>query len=77
MQLTTIVALLISCLVLFASVSYTDSSSVQGKYSIIHPNPSIRSRGNRAIGSRSQLENGHRRFAGQQILDSIRQRRQR
>lgn len=77
MQLTTILALLVSCLVLFASVDYTNSSPPQGKHSINRQNSFINPRENAGFRSGHPLKYGRRQFASQAIAEQLKQRRNR
>ncbi len=75
MKLTTILAVLFSCLVLFISVGYTDSSLIQGKRPTSYQNPSVKARDHLAVRREIPLKNGRRQFVAQAILNSIKQRR--
>ncbi|CAF0845210.1 unnamed protein product [Adineta ricciae] len=72
MQLTTIFAAIIACLVLFASVGFTDGLAVKAK-------PAVnRAKGNgQPVFSDNLKFNGHRPSAARQIVESIKQRRER
>ena len=71
MQLTTILAIIISCLVLLTSVTYTDSSSIKTKPLRIHSNRFVNSP-NYIAPTRALKKNGRRRTAVQAIIESIR-----
>ncbi|CAF0772361.1 unnamed protein product [Adineta ricciae] len=76
MQLTTIFAAIIACLVLFASVSFTDGLAVKAKPAINRAKSSAKSNG-QAMFSDNLKFNGHRPSAARQIVESIKQRRER
>jgi hypothetical protein len=77
MQLTTILAVLFSCLVVFISVGYTDSSLIQGKHPLNYRNPFIESQNNPAVRHRLPFKNGRPQFASRAIVESLKQRRKR
>jgi hypothetical protein len=71
MQLTTIFAVVFSCLVLFLSIGYTNSSLVQGKRSVSYAKPSPHVAARRE----TPLIHNRRQFAGRAIVESLKQRR--
>ena len=72
MQLTTIVALLVSCMLLLASVSYTDAGSVKAHPQVVQR----RSPSKQVAGGRLNPLKGPRgQFAGRSIVESLKQRR--
>lgn len=76
MQLTTIFAAIIACLVLFASVGFTDGLAVKAKPAVNRAKSSVNNNG-RAVFSDNLKLNGRRPSAARQIVDSIKQRRER
>jgi len=74
MQLTTIVAVLFSCLIVFVSVGYTDSSLIQGKLPLNYRNPFLGPQDNLAVRRQRRFKNGRPQFAAQAIVESIKQR---
>ena len=76
MQLTTIFAAIIACLVLFASVDFTDGHVVKAKPAVNRAKSSAKSNG-QAVFSDNLKFNGHRPSAARQIVESIKQRRER
>lgn len=77
MQLTTILAVLFSCLIVFASVGYTDSSLIQGKRPLSYRNPFAESQHNPALRLQRPFKNGRPQFAARAIAESVKQRRKR
>jgi hypothetical protein len=76
MQLTTILAVLFSSLLVFALVGYTDSSNViRDRHPLSYSNPQVKSRAKFDPRHERLFNNGHRQFAGRAILESIKQRR--
>jgi len=73
--LTTILAVFFSCLVLFASVGYTESRVVKGKRSLIRPDSFIKSEDHFGIRNNKLDKNGRRQFAARAIAESLKQRR--
>lgn len=72
MQLTTIVALLVSCMILLASVSFTDAGSVKA-----HPQMAQRRSPSKHVPNArlNPLKGPRGQFAGRSIVESIKQRR--
>jgi hypothetical protein len=75
MQLTTILAVIFSCLVLFGSIGYSNSSGVKSKVSINRPDPFAKPHDRLNTRFASSFKNGRREFSGRAIIDSIKQRR--
>jgi hypothetical protein len=77
MQLTAILAVLFSCLVLFASVEYTNGTIVKGKSLMNRPDPFVKSGMKVAARPEGSFKHGRRQFAGRAIVESLKSRRQR
>ncbi|UJR22059.1 hypothetical protein I4U23_025127 [Adineta vaga] len=77
MQLTTIFAIFFACLVLFASVDYTNGGAVKGKRPANHPNSFAKRNGQPVVYQNDMKMYGRRQFSGRQIVESIKQRRAR
>jgi len=75
MQLTTILAVLFSSLVLFALVGYTDSSLVRDRRPLSHSGPLIKPGSQFDPRHANPFTGGRRTFVGRAILESIKQRR--
>ncbi|CAF4344614.1 unnamed protein product [Adineta steineri] len=77
MQLTTILAVFFTCLVLFASVDYTNGSGIKGKHSINRPDTVVRAKAQHGVRHENILKNGggRRQSAARAIVESIKQRR--
>ncbi|CAF1406918.1 unnamed protein product [Adineta steineri] len=73
MQLTTILAVFFTCLVLFASVDYTNGIGIKGKHSINRPDTVVKAKARHE----NTLKNGggRRQSAARAIVESIKQRR--
>ncbi|CAF1224523.1 unnamed protein product [Rotaria sordida] len=74
MQLTTILAVFFSCLVLFTSIGYTNSTVVKNKHSIVRPDPFVKSRNNFVSRHGNLHKVGRRQSVARAIMESIKQR---
>ncbi|CAF1158518.1 unnamed protein product [Adineta steineri] len=72
MQLTTILAVFFTCLVLFASVDYTNGIGIKGKHSINRPDTVVKAK---ARHENTLKSGGRRQSAARAIVESIKQRR--
>jgi hypothetical protein len=75
MQLTTILAVLFSCLVLFASVSFTNSSGIKGQRPAGRPNPFVKLQDNHAVRQENLFKSGGRQFSARAIAETLKKRR--
>ncbi|CAF1203771.1 unnamed protein product [Adineta steineri] len=76
MQLTTILAVFFTCLVLFASFDYTNGIGIKGKHSINRPDTVVKAKAQHGVRHENTLKNGGRRqSAARAIVESIKQRR--
>ena len=75
MQLTTILAVLFSCLVLFAASGYADRNFAQGRSPLSHRNYLSKPRGSHVAQHGGPFRYGGRQFVGRAILESVKQRR--
>ncbi|CAF3642761.1 unnamed protein product [Rotaria sp. Silwood1] len=75
MKFTTILAVLFSCLVLFASMGYTNSNVIKNKPAKARHDPFVKSRNNFVPRHHNLNKHGRRQSAVEAIMESIKQRR--